>query len=161
MVQSRIPQWTRPAALLLLILAAVMAGRWAATLAQPAAPPGNWPDPDAMAVLSRYVGPVAGRAVSYETLDARGDGRDPFTERLYIAEPAPAPARAPAVESGWVASAILITNDRRSAVVNDEIVSVGDVVPGGARVVAIERDRVVIVTPAGVRRTLTVQPGGQ
>lgn len=115
-----------------------------------------------MAVLSRYVGPVAGRAVSYETLDARGDGRDPFTEeRLYIAEPPRAPVRAPAVEGGWVASAILITSDRRSAVVNDEIVSVGDVVPGGARVVAIERDRVVIVTPAGVRRTLTVQPGGQ
>lgn len=139
----------------------MLAGRWAATLAQPAAPPGNWPDPDALAALSGYVQPVAGRGVAYEPLDAQREVRDPFAVvPLYIAERGPAPVEHEAAEQSWVASAILITRDRRSAVIDDEIVAIGDMVRGGARVVAIERDHVDIVTPAGVRRTLTVQPGG-
>lgn len=140
---------------------AVLAGRWAAGLAQPAAPPGNWPDPDELAGLSPYVEPVAGRAVAYEMLDARDAGRDPFSVvPLYVTEPGPATVSQAAPDPRWVVSAILITKERRSAVIDDRIVSTGDVVRGGARVVAIERDHVEIVTPSGVRRTLRVQPGG-
>ena len=114
-----------------------------------------------MAELTPYVEPVAGRAVAYEEASPEYETRDPFSPvSLYVTEE-PVVDRPVAVEeAGWVASAILITQDRRSAVIDDQIVSVGDVLGGGARVVAIERDHVEIVTPAGVRRRLTVQPGG-
>lgn len=115
-----------------------------------------------MAELTPYVEPVAGSAVAYEAESPLEQTRDPFSPvSLYVTEAPLAPDRPVAApEPRWVASAILITQDRRSAVVDDQIVSVGDVLGGGARVVAIEREHVEIVTPAGVRRRLTVQPGG-
>lgn len=113
-----------------------------------------------MAELTPYAEPVAGRSLAYEVAAPASQTRDPFSPvSLYVTEAQPVAAPPATAEPRWVASAILITADRRSAVIDDRIVSVGDVLGGGARVVAIERDHVEIVTPSGVRRRLTVQQG--
>ena len=52
-------------------------------------------------------------------------------------------AQTPTPQPSWDLSSILISENRRLAVVNDEIVKVGERV-GGARVEQIEADRVVL-----------------
>lgn len=61
----------------------------------------------------------------------------------------------------WVVSAIMITESRRVAVVNDSLVSVGARVGGGATVTAIEPDRVILLESGGARRELRMQSGSQ
>ena len=65
------------------------------------------------------------------------------------------PSLAPAAPT-WVVTAILITDTRRVAVVNEDLVTIGSTVRGGARVTAIERDHVVLTEPGGRRRVLRV-----
>jgi hypothetical protein len=60
-------------------------------------------------------------------------------------------------------TAVLVADDRRVAVIDDAMVRVGDVLRDGARVTAIQRDRVFIVERNGRWRTLTLtnlEPGG-
>lgn len=59
----------------------------------------------------------------------------------------------------WVVSTIMITENRRVAVINGVLASPGTVLPGGARVLAIEPDHVVLAEPGGARRELSVQAG--
>jgi hypothetical protein len=59
----------------------------------------------------------------------------------------------------WNVSAILITDSRRVAVINGELMTLGASLPGGSRVTAIERDHVVLTDATGVRRTLNVSDG--
>ena len=59
----------------------------------------------------------------------------------------------------WVVSTIMITENRRVAVINNALASVGTVLPGGARVLAIEPDHVVLVESNGARREVSVQSG--
>lgn len=61
----------------------------------------------------------------------------------------------------WVLSAIMITESRRVAVVNDSLVTVGAAVGSGATVAAIEPDRVILLESGGTRRELRVQSGSQ
>ena len=61
----------------------------------------------------------------------------------------------------WTVSAIMITESRRVAVVNDSLVSVGASVGGGATIAAIDPDRVILLESGGVRRELRVQSGSQ
>lgn len=61
----------------------------------------------------------------------------------------------------WVLSAIMITESRRVAVVNDSLVTVGAAVGSGATVAAIEPDRVILLESGGIRRELRVQSGSQ
>jgi hypothetical protein len=78
----------------------------------------------------------------------------PLWEDL-TAEPAPSPpGNSPATR--WTVSAILISDSRRVAVVNEELVAVGAMLPGGGRLVAIERDHVVIDEPGRGRRVIRV-----
>lgn len=67
------------------------------------------------------------------------------------------PAVRPVPRDRYVVSAILIASDKRLAVVNESVVTVGTMLPGGFRVTAIENDHVEIVAPSGVRRMLTVR----
>ena len=60
----------------------------------------------------------------------------------------------------WNVTAILISDSRRMAVVNEVLVSVGSSVPGGARIVAIEKDHVVLIEPGGARRVVGIQSDG-
>ena len=71
----------------------------------------------------------------------------------------------PAVRTVQPASrltAVLVADDRRVAVIDDAMVSVGDVLRDGARVAAIQRDRVFVIDRSGRWRTLTltnIEPG--
>ena len=56
-------------------------------------------------------------------------------------------------------TAILVANDKPVAVVNDEVVGVGDVLRDGARVSRIQSDRVFLIEKNGKWRTLTLAGG--
>jgi hypothetical protein len=59
----------------------------------------------------------------------------------------------------WVVSSILFEDSRRSAIVNNTWVSVGDPLGGGARVTAIERKHVVVTDANGIRHVVPIQGG--
>lgn len=61
--------------------------------------------------------------------------------------------------SRWIVSTIMITESRRVAVINGAVVSPGSLLTGGARVLAIEPDHVVIAEAGGARKEVTVQGG--
>ncbi|HET9426199.1 MAG TPA: hypothetical protein VFO55_12600 [Gemmatimonadaceae bacterium] len=66
----------------------------------------------------------------------------------------------PAEQGGrWVVSSILIEESRRSAIVNNAWVTVGDPLDGGARVTAIERKHVVVTDANGIRHVLPIRGG--
>lgn len=111
--------------------------------------------------LSRYLTPMADSlAASRDTVNAAAFEGDPFEPPAPVhVAPAPRSAVAPAPAPDWVLSAIFITASRRAAVVNDVLVNIGDRLPGGARVSAIERDHVVIIEPSGTQRRLTLREG--
>jgi hypothetical protein len=58
-------------------------------------------------------------------------------------------------------TAILTVDQRSIAVIDDQIMKVGDRLPDGARVDAIEADRVSVVEQNGQRRVLTLTRGRQ
>jgi hypothetical protein len=94
--------------------------------------------------------------------------RDPFQS---VVEPAAtgagASARASVApdtgrrEQSVVVSAILISDSRRAAVINDVLVNVGGEVPGGGKLTSVEHDRVVVTDAKGIRRTITINTGTQ
>ena len=65
------------------------------------------------------------------------------------------PAAAPAPR--WTVTAIMIAGERRIAIVNDRMVRPGDRLADGARIEAVERDHVVLITPSGQRRRLELE----
>ena len=80
--------------------------------------------------------------------------RNPFAAIHATSEEAPAPPVAdPVVRS------ILYAAQRRAAFVDSSIVGVGDRV-GAGRVVAIERDAIIVETPAGERRRFALRGPG-
>jgi hypothetical protein len=64
----------------------------------------------------------------------------------------------PTVSSGRTRqlTAILVADNRPVAVIDDEVVSVGDVLRDGARVARIQSERVFVVEKSGKWRTLTL-----
>jgi hypothetical protein len=56
-------------------------------------------------------------------------------------------------------STIMITENRRVAVINGVLANAGTLLPGGARVLAIEPDHVVLAEAGGARREISVQGG--
>jgi hypothetical protein len=119
-------------------------------------------------MLSSFMAPLPDTA----NLAGAGGGsmvvdRDPFGSTM------PAP-RAPTRSSGtpqsrpttggsqqWVVSSILFEDSRRSAIVNNAWVSVGDPLGGGARVTAIERKYVIVTDANGNRHVVPIQGGAQ
>lgn len=69
--------------------------------------------------------------------------------------------RRPAGESGsrprWTLSAVLIAGERRTAILNDQLVRPGERLEDGTRVEVVESDHIVIVTPGGDRRRLELE----
>lgn len=112
--------------------------------------------------LSRYLTPIgdslASSRDSVSALAFEGDPFEPPAPVRVAPEPRPAVV-AQAPSPNWALSAIFITANRRAAVVNDILVNIGDRLPGGARVSAIERDHVLIVEPSGTERRLTLREG--
>lgn len=91
---------------------------------------------------------------------------DPFENRPSsvaqsgVASPAAAPTVPSSSAGGSRLTAILVADDRRVAVIDDATVSVGDVLPDGARVSAIQPDRVWVVDKNGRWRMLTLTNRG-
>lgn len=56
-------------------------------------------------------------------------------------------------------SAILISDSRRAAVIDDVIVNLGGALPGGGHLTAVERDHVVVTDAKGARRTININSG--
>jgi len=86
---------------------------------------------------------------------------DPFGSAAVAPRAAAAPAgEAPRMTSGqWVVSSILFEDAKRSAIVNNAWVNVGDPLEGGARVTAIERKHVVVTDASGIRHVVPIQGG--
>ena len=86
---------------------------------------------------------------------ARGVGTAVSTSSNTVSQPAAAGSRQ------WVVSSILFEDSRRSAIVNNTWVGVGDPLAGGARVTAIERKHIVVTDANGVRHVVPIQGGTQ
>lgn len=83
--------------------------------------------------------------------------RDPFTAGGWSVAAAPGVAEPRrSTGSGWSVSAIMISDNRRLAIVDDRLVEPGDTLPGGTRVVEVARDHVLLVGADGVRRRVAL-----
>jgi hypothetical protein len=93
--------------------------------------------------------------------------RDPFLKaslpQIAQARPGAIPDSEPTSEkpeeSKWSVSATLTGGPRRAAIINDELVYIGDSLPGGMRLTSVERDRVVLTDPKGAAHTVAVKEG--
>ena len=87
----------------------------------------------------------------------RIDDYDPFASSDFVELNVSSTAPTPPARDRYVVTAILISKDKRVAVINDALVSVGSILPGGVRVTAIENDHVEIVGRSGTRRMLAIK----
>ncbi len=117
--------------------------------------------------IERYLAPVPATVPLVSSGYASGVATDPFgrsAARVDASPPGatatPAPVSATPRARAWTLTAILITDSRRAAVIDEQLVGVGDALPGGGRVIAVERDHVVVTTADGARRQLTLPDGG-
>lgn len=120
--------------------------------------PKNYPTPAALDSLARYLRPVALTAARRPAEAAELFVREDYYARPDRADWTDDGARAPSgpVRPRWVVSAILLTDAQRMAVVNDSVVVVGSTLPGGARIVEIQSDRVVLQEAGGARRVVSL-----
>jgi hypothetical protein len=155
-------------ALVIPIILAATGGKMAVNAARlKIYPSASLPTPQELDSLRGYVVRTAAPAPpsAAPTISAYAfGGSDPFskvtrweapkylTEQGLIAPGRLNPAR-------WIVSTIMITETRRVAVVNGLVAWAGSVLPGGARILSIEPDHVVIAEPGGARREVSVQGG--
>lgn len=116
--------------------------------------------------VTAFLGPLpdstslAGVAAGFMVED-----RDPFGAATIASNPrvrnTGADSSRPKAAEGrqWVVSSILFEDTKRSAIVNNAWVSVGDPVGGGARLTAIERKHVVVTDANGTRHIVSIQGG--
>jgi hypothetical protein len=57
----------------------------------------------------------------------------------------------------WRLSAIMVTGERRIAIINDQVVRTGERLDDGTRVIEVGAGYVTIITPAGERRRLDLE----
>ena len=107
------------------------------------------------------IGAFVGAAAQDSTV--RGADVVPHAEPFGTREADPSvsvasPAGNPTVSGGRTRrlTAILVADNRPVAVIDDEVVSVGDVLRDGARVARIQEERVFVVEKNGKWRTLTL-----
>lgn len=113
--------------------------------------------------IGRFVGRTVGDSiplgihpsVSVDPFDARPT----VVEQSGVASPAVVPTVSSRPAPGSRLTAILVADDRRVAVIDDATVTVGEVLTDGARVSAIQPDRVWIVDANGRWRMLTLNRG--
>jgi hypothetical protein len=93
-------------------------------------------------------------------------GRDPFVAGgvAPVESGAQVNAGKPVVRTApsqpWIVSTILVEGSRRSAIVNDAWVTVGDSLAGGSHLTAVEPDHIVVTDAKGVRHRVSIQGGG-
>ena len=109
-------------------------------------------DAGRMTELASYLEPVKAPAVD---APSRGAVRDPFRQPLAPVPETTGPRPAP----GPRVSAILISGERRLAILDDRVVRPGDVLDDGTLVEAIGPREVVLVAPDGTRQVLRIETG--
>ncbi len=118
----------------------------------------DWPDPAHLDSLQRYLAPVEEVAWMAGPSAETVQWTDPYAEPGTWTGPTEGERRdsraSSAPDRQWRVEAILITDQGSTAVINDIRVREGDVLPDGARVARIERDRVALLDPGGSRRIL-------
>ena len=118
--------------------------------------PKSYTAPAALDSLGRYLRPIALTAARPQAEPAELFAReDYFAQRRERTDNGAAATAGPATPR-WVVSAILLTDARRMAVVNDSVVVVGSTLPGGARILEIQSDRVVLQEAGGGRRVISL-----
>ena len=124
---------------------------WAAGR-DPEPPPSHWPAPEELDSLSRYLvaGEAAPRLDDYAVFLPAADAPVRWN---------PPAATEPEPMADLRLTAILITGGRPLAIVNDRHVRPGQAVDGGAVVVSIARDHVVVRERNGMLRTLRLPTG--
>lgn len=123
--------------------------------------PKSYIAPAALDSLGRYLRPIALTSARRPAQAAELFAREDFYAQPERAERESAVAAVPARAAGparpsWVVSAILLTDAQRMAVVNDSVVVVGSTLPGGARIVEILSDRVVLQEAGGARKVVSL-----
>lgn len=123
--------------------------------------PRSYVAPAALDSLGRYLRPLA-----LTSPRRPAEAAELFAREDYYAQPArperidgDGDARSQSARPSrpqWVVSAILLTDARRMAVVNDSVVVVGSTLPGGARILEIQSDRVVLQESGGGRRIISL-----
>lgn len=163
-MQSENTRLLQIAALVIPVIAAAAAGKWAVDATRMTAfPSASLPTAQELDSLRGYVRrtqPVA--EAPKPAMGMLAVGTDPFAKvstsetPSYVGSAAavagPRPVR-------WIVSTIMITENRRVAVINGVLATAGTVLPGGARVLAIEPDHVVLAESSGARREVSVQSG--
>lgn len=117
--------------------------------------PTSYTAPAALDSLGRYLRPIALTAARPQAEPAELFAREDYFARPPRGEPTDDGGAAP-TRPRWVVSAILLTDAQRMAVVNDSVVVVGSTLPGGARIVEIQSDRVVLQVAGGGRRVISL-----
>lgn len=138
-----------------MIVAFGVAWRANSAAAAVARAPQSYMSAAALDSLGQYLRPVALTSARQPAAAAELFAREDYyaqparVEREYEAPSGPARPR-------WIVSAILLTDAQRMAVVNDSVVVVGSTLPGGARIVEIQSDRVVLQEAGGARRVVSL-----
>lgn len=139
-----------------MIVAFGVAWRANSAAAAVAKAPTSYVAPAALDSLGRYLRPVA-----LTSARARTEPAELFAREDYYALPGGIGDMDGATATGsagelWVVSAILVTDVQRMAIVNNSVVHVGSALAGGARVVEIQPDRVVLQVPGSGRRVISL-----
>jgi hypothetical protein len=95
-------------------------------------------------------------------------GRDPFVSRSMPRVVASAPAdSAPVTQSAkapvpsYRVTTTLMAGTRRAALINDQLVYVGESLPDGSKLTSVERDRVVVTDHSGAAHVVVVAREGE
>jgi len=128
--------------------------------------PVSVPNPN-LAQLAPYTSPLSD---TLRTLPSSSDSitprRDPFLGQPipHAAEEKPAadePQTRPRNNAeAWRVTTTLMAGSRRAALINDELVYVGDPLPDGSRLTTVERDHVVVTDQKGAAHTVAVAKEG-
>ena len=117
--------------------------------------------------LSPYLTPLPNAsALAIGGSNAMVVTRDPFASTGVAragnsSSPTAVGARLPMPADGqnWVVSTIVFEGSKKSAIVNNAWVTIGDTLGGGSRLTAVERDHVVVTDAKGVRHKVPIQGG--
>lgn len=152
--------WT---GVMLVVLAIIGATAWRSLRMSPrAAAPAASPVADLEPLLPYAAPPVDTARIAALTPPTPLISRDPFVAEgpAVVAVQSGRPAEPARVETNApTLTAVLITQSRRAAVINDVLIDLGSRLGDGTRLTAVERDHVVLTDANGVRRTLTLSDG--
>lgn len=116
--------------------------------------------------LLPYTTPVADSARAIAAAPSLvATARDPFAAQAVARAPETHPAitqsaQPRAEKEAWRVTTTLLSGSRRAALINDELIYVGDPLPDGSRLTRVEHDHVVVTDQKGAAHTVAVAKEG-